>query len=121
MFFGGKFIDSRNLRYDPADGKNTTDISFDGLNYGNSYNVCLETSGLRSFNDKKKCREDNPNQKCRVVETACVQLPVTKKIPSQVNWSDGEDSFNPFTEIKIRMEQGTFEGEKSGLSKFTIR
>jgi hypothetical protein len=64
--------------------------------------------------------EYKANNECRVVETRCEKLPATKKIPSQILWS-AEESFNPFTEIKIRMEKGTFDGEKSGLSKFIIK
>jgi len=46
-------------------------------------------------------------------------LPPAKKQPSQVEWNPSED-FNPFTQIKIKLVSGTFDGQRSGLRSFEI-
>ena len=98
--------------------KNITEIKFESLNYGDVYNICVETLTSNSFHN---CDESRPNQICKLVESRCEQLPGAKKTPSQIFWSVEDDTFNPFNEIKIKMEEGTFDGEASGLSKFIIR
>ena len=108
------------MEYNLALGENITEFKFEDLHFGNAYHVCLETLVENSQNKVKTCMEFKAHNECRVVETKCVKLPVTTNIPSQTLWSE-EESFNPFTEIKIRMEKGTFDGGKSGLSKFKIK
>ncbi len=120
LFLNETFVNDRTLEYNLALGENITEFKFEDLHFGNAYHVCLETLVLNSHNKEKTCKKYKANNRCRVVETKCVKLPVTKNIPSQTLWSE-ERSFNPFTEIKIRMEKGTFDGEKSGLSKFKIK
>ncbi len=108
------------MEYNLALGEDIRELKFENLHFGNTYHVCLETLVVNSHSKEKTCMEYKANNECRDVETTCVKLPVTKDIPSQTLWSE-EESFNPFTEIKIRMEKGTFDGEKSGLSKFKIK
>jgi len=89
------------------------------LNYGNTYDVCVVTS---PFNSTRviDCERASHSAICRSVNTKCEPLPEAKDKPSQIFWSEAEDTFNPFTEIKIEMKKGTFDGEKSGLSNFII-
>jgi hypothetical protein len=58
--------------------------------------------------------------KCKFAITKCVPLKRPKKNLAQVDWTLKYD-FNPFTEIRIELEDGTFDGEKSGLKTFLIR
>jgi hypothetical protein len=120
LFLNETLIEGTSLEYNLALGENITELKFENLHFGNAYHVCLETLVVNSQNKVKTCMEFKAQNECRVVETKCVKLPITKNIPSQTLWSE-EESFNPFTEIKIRMENGTFDGEKSGLSKFKIK
>ncbi len=119
LFFKGQ-IKQNVLEYNPEIGKNILDVNFEDLEYGNTYLACLQTLVFNYTKQNIKCRKDNPNQNCREVETTCEELPKTKRIPSQIIWSKEEDSFNPFTDIKIKMDEGTFDGKKSGLSAFII-
>jgi hypothetical protein len=120
LFLNETLINGTTLEYNPALGENITELNFEGLHYGNKYHVCLETLVVNSYNKVKTCKEYQAYTKCRDVETRCEKLPATKNIPSQTLWS-AEESFNPFNEIKIRMEKGTFDGEKSGLSNFKMK
>jgi hypothetical protein len=90
------------------------------LDYGNTYNVCIATLALHSRRVKENCKKVSDSAICRSVNTTCEPLPEAKDKPSQILWSEVEDTFNPFTDIKIEMKKGTFDGEKSGLSKFLI-
>jgi hypothetical protein len=95
------------------------DFNFENLDYGNTYNVCI---AALAFNSSRwsSCGSVSDSAICRSVNTTCNPLPEATQKPSQILWSEVEDTFNPFTEIKIEMKEGTFDGEKSGLSKFII-
>ncbi len=95
------------------------DFNFENLDYGKTYNVCISTL---AFNSRRgsSCGRVSDSAICRSVKTTCEPLKKPKDEPSQIFWSEAEDTFNPFTEIKIEMKEGTFDGEKSGLSKFNI-
>jgi hypothetical protein len=97
------------------------DITFDNLDYGNTFNVCVTTLATDYDQRSDICNKGSHNTKCRSVITTCEPLPEAKDKPSQIVWSAVEDKFNPFTDIKIEMKKGTFDGEKSGLSKFKIK
>ena len=119
LFQKNKLAKSDTLDYDLEIGKNNSYITFSGLHYGEFYNICVEALATNTPNDN--CDMSGPNRKCSLVSSKCEPLPEAKKSPSQIFWSFEDDTFNPFTAIKIRMEEGTFDGEKSGLSTFNIR
>jgi hypothetical protein len=58
---------------------------------------------------------------CNEIQAVCKTLPDAVKIPKQVIWTPENDHFNPFKEILIVMEQGTFDGSQSGLHHFYVR
>ncbi len=89
------------------------------MDYGNTYNVCILTLALNSKR-RLNCGTVPDSAICRSVKTTCEPLPEAKDKPSQILWSEVEDTFNPFTDIQIEMKEGTFDGKKSGLSKFII-
>ena len=95
------------------------DFNFENLDYGNTYNVCI---AALAFNSSRWSSFGSVSDSaiCRSVKTTCEPLKKPKDKPSQIFWSEADDTFNPFTEIKIEMKKGTFDGEKSGLSKFII-
>ena len=93
-------------------------IQFEKLDYAKNYTACVAASvdeTLNPCNNRGRFKFI-----CKNIQTTCEDLPVAKKQPSQVEWNISED-FNPFKQIKIKMEIGTFEGAKSGLRTFDIR
>jgi len=56
---------------------------------------------------------------CQKTKTSCSILPAPQKLPLQVEWTS-HDNFNPFTQIKVKLESGTFNGSLSGLRNFSI-
>ncbi len=121
LFHLDKFNAKKTVVYDPEIGKNLSDITFDNLDYGNTYNVCVTTEASDYYQRSGICYKGSHNAICRSVMTTCEPLPKAKDKPSQIVWSAIGDTFNPFTDIKIEMKKGTFDGEKSGLSKFKIK
>ncbi len=100
-------------------GTKQADFHFESLKYGNTYNVCVVILAYISTR-VIDCGKASQSAICRYVKTGCEPLPEAKDKPSQIFWSLAEDTFNPFTDIKIEMKKGTFDGEHSGLSKFII-
>jgi hypothetical protein len=100
-------------------GTKEADFLFENLQYGNTYNVCVITLAFTSTR-VIDCERASHGAICRSVTTLCEPLPEANDKPSQIFWSLAEDTFNPFTDIKIEMKKGTFDGEKSGLSNFII-
>jgi hypothetical protein len=105
---------------------NKIDLSttFDSLKYGEKYDVCvvLKPPNTRSSGCDLYCSAE-PNlwsSHCKRIETRCELLPKPSKIPHQISWSV-EDSFNPFTDVKFEMSDGTFDGQLSGLYTIKIR
>ena len=97
--------------------------SFEGLKFGKKYEVCvvLKLPFSRSIDCHTYCSE-KPKMHCKSEQTRCEPLPSPTKIPRQIPWSfENKDSFNPFTDIKFEMSDGTFDGQLSGLYKFKIR
>ncbi len=113
------FKDKQSLPYHPETGAKKADFCFENLNYGNTYNVCVLTL---AFNSTRwiNCERASQSAICRSVKPGCEPLQEAKDKPSQIFWSLADDTFNPFTDIKIEMKKGTFDGEKSGLSNFVI-
>jgi hypothetical protein len=69
-----------------------------------------------------QCRNtENITFHCNETQTVCKTLPDAVKVPKQVIWTPENDHFNPFREIQIVMEQGTFDGSQSGLNHFFVR
>jgi hypothetical protein len=119
IFYEDELKTEQVLEYNPENEMKKADFNFENLDYGKIYNVCVATL---AFNSRRwsSCGRDFDSAICRSVKTTCEPLKEPKDTPSQIFWSEAEDTFNPFTEIKIEMKKETFDGEKSGLSKFII-
>jgi hypothetical protein len=67
------------------------------------------------------CQQDRDHElfNCKVVETKCFPLKPPIKKPTQDDWTP-DDNYNPFTEVRIQLEEGTFDGENSGLKELFI-
>jgi len=126
----GETIEDRQLYHNLKYHRKYINIKFDNLTHGKTYKVCvkiLHTTWLRYFSSRNECLSTcSDDQKllqsqCKMVLTECKPLPEPSGIPSQISSSFEEDLFNPFTEIKFEMSEGTFDGELSGLNRFRIR
>jgi hypothetical protein len=120
LFKDGKNLNDKNIIIQHNLNETRHSAKFSSLEFTTVYKVCTAVSGI---NPKMKCTAENekdPRFTCKNVRTECHPLPNATKLPVQVPWNPNED-FNPFTSIKVMMEAGTFDGAKSGLSKFSIR
>ncbi len=112
--------------HDLKENKSNLNIEFNNLINGKTYDACI---GITSVNIKKiPCSEICSKKptfwsfQCKSEKTECKHLPKPSGIPSQIPWSsENNNSFNPFTEIKVEMSAGTFDGQLSGLNRFNIR
>ena len=100
--------------------KNLTNFeaNYNNLTYGKTFKICSQISVGHRDNCNLICSQ---SIKCVEVTTLCEPLTAPMKPLKPLNWSNLEDGFNPFNEIKFEMEKETFNGEKSGLNKFIIR
>ena len=95
-------------------------LQFKDLEYGHNYKICVNI-GIQTFSYSwDKCNNKQQPTKCETVSTHCENLPSPVKLPKQIIWQQ-ESDFNPFTQIKVEMEERTFDGEKSGLHQFKIK
>jgi hypothetical protein len=94
---------------------------FSSLKYTTEYKVCVAVKGTNQQNlNCYTALQKESRFTCKDIKTECVPLPNASKEPIQVAWNPNEE-FDPFTSIKVMMEEGTFDGSKSGLSKLSIR
>jgi hypothetical protein len=114
----GSNLNERIVEYNINQAKQS--VQFSSLAYATEYKVCAMVTGrdqnLNCYAEQQK----NSRFTCKNIRTECIPLPNANKVPIQVTWNANED-FNPFTSIKVMMEAGTFNGTRSGLSKFSIR
>jgi hypothetical protein len=95
-------------------------VQFTSLAYLTEYKVCAAVTGTNQNLNCDAAHQKESRFTCKNIMTECISLPKANKVPIQVTWNANED-FNPFTSIKVMMEAGTFNGTRSGLSKFSIR
>jgi hypothetical protein len=95
-------------------------VQFSSLEYAKEYKVCVAVTGKSQNQNCNAALQKESRFTCRDIRTECILLPNANKIPIKVDW-DPKEELDPFTSIKIMMESGTFDGAKSGLSKFSIR
>ncbi len=95
-------------------------MQFSSLAYATEYKVCVALTGTNQNLNCHAAHQKEPRFMCKDVRTECIPLPNANKVPIQVNWNPKEE-FDPFTSTKVMMEAGTFDGTKSGLSKFSIQ
>jgi hypothetical protein len=95
-------------------------VLFSSLAYATVYKVCVAVTGINQNLECNAAHQKESRFTCKDIRTECIPLPNASKEPNQVTWNPKEE-FDPFTSIKVMMEAGTFDGAKSGLSKFSIR
>ena len=98
--------------------KDSHSVTYEELKPDSIYTVCVQIGAHQSIHPV--C--NNPKQplfECQTANTTCSILPPAEKLPVQTNWVPS-DKFNPFTQIKVRMESGTFDGSSSGLRNFSF-
>jgi hypothetical protein len=118
-------LDNRGYRLNENIVKHNIDetkhsVQFSSLEYAKEYKVCASVTGANRYLNCDAALQKESRFTCKDIKTECVPLPNASKKPIQVAWNPKED-FDPFTSIKVMMEEGTFDGSKSGLSKFSIR
>jgi len=118
-------LDNRGYRLNENIVKHNTDetkhsVQFSSLEYAKEYKVCAAVTGTNQNLNCDAARQKESRFTCKNIMTECISLPNANKVPIQVTWNPKEE-FDPFTSIKIMMESRTFDGAKSGLSKFSIR
>ena len=97
---------------------------YQSLNYGESYTICVNLGTESIYSCNSICYVTKKLTECVDVSTGpvsthCEKLPTPQKRLKQILWIP-ESDFNPFTEVKLEMEENTFDGEKSGLHEVKI-
>ena len=108
--------------YDILHNQKALNVPFEYLNKNRMYKLCVAFGMPNTVIEcNNTCQQDRHYElfNCKVVETKCVPLKPPKKKPMQVDWTP-DDNFNPFTEVRIELEEETFEGENSGLKDLLI-
>ncbi len=95
-------------------------VLFSSLAFATEYKVCVAVTDTNQNLNCHAAHQKEPRFTCKDIKTECLPLPNAKKAPIQVAWNLNED-FDPFTSVKVMMESGTFDGTRSGLSRFSIR
>ncbi len=131
MFFSGPYqwklclFDNRGYSLNESIVRHNIDKAkhswqFSSLKYATEYKVCAIVTGRDQNLNCYAERQKKSRFSCKDIRTDCLPLANATKVPIQVTWNPNQD-FNPFTSVKVMMEAGTFDGTKSGISKFSIR